>query len=53
LLSREVITGFLDKEEAKHQLSEIKDNTETLRKMVDKRMAERELVNGTQSIQTD
>lgn len=38
LLSREVITGFLDKEEAKHQLSEVKDNTETLRKLVNKQL---------------
>ncbi|MCP6758876.1 MAG: 7-cyano-7-deazaguanine synthase [Fischerella sp. CENA71] len=40
LLSREVITGFLDKEEAKHQLSDIKDNTETLHKLVEKKLEE-------------
>lgn len=40
LLSREVITGFLEKEEAKHQLSEIKDNTETLKKWVDRQLEE-------------
>lgn len=38
LLSREVITGFLEKEEAKHQLSEVKDNTEALQKLVDKQL---------------
>ena len=40
LLSREVITGFLDKEEAKHQLSEVKDNTDTLQKFVNKKLEE-------------
>ncbi|MDJ0734628.1 MAG: 7-cyano-7-deazaguanine synthase [Nostocaceae cyanobacterium] len=40
LLSREVITGFLDKEEAKHQLSDIKDNTATLEKLVNKKLEE-------------
>lgn len=40
LLSREVIAGFLDKEEAKEQLADIKDNTEILRKMVNKKLEE-------------
>jgi PP-loop superfamily ATP-utilizing enzyme len=40
LLAREVITGFLDKEEAKHQLSEVKDNTDTLQKLVNKKLEE-------------
>ncbi|WP_416665968.1 hypothetical protein [Egbenema bharatensis] len=42
LLSREVITGFLDKEEAKHQLSEVRDNTEALRRLVNQKLAERQ-----------
>lgn len=40
LLSREVIAGFLDKEEAKEQLAEIKDNTDALRKIVSKKLEE-------------
>ena len=40
LLSREVIAGFLDKEEAKRQLSDIKDNTATLHKLVNKKLEE-------------
>jgi PP-loop superfamily ATP-utilizing enzyme len=40
LLSREVITGFLDKEEAKHQLSDIRDNTDALEKLVNKKLQE-------------
>lgn len=40
LLSREVITGFLDKEEAKHQLSDIRDNTDALEKLVNKKLEE-------------
>ncbi len=39
LLSREVITGFLDKEEAKHQLSDVRDNTETLHRLVNEKLA--------------
>lgn len=38
LLSREVITGFLDKEEAKHQLSDVRDNTATLKKLVEQQL---------------
>lgn len=34
LLSREVITGFLEKDEAKRQLAEIKDRSELLKKIV-------------------
>ena len=40
LLSREVIAGFLDKEEAKKQLADIKDNTDALQKLVNKRLEE-------------
>lgn len=40
LLSREVIAGFLDKEEAKRQLSDIKDNTATLHKLVNQKLEE-------------
>jgi PP-loop superfamily ATP-utilizing enzyme len=44
LLSREVITGFLDKAEAKHQLSEVRDNTDTLRKLVNQKLEEKKNV---------
>lgn len=40
LLSREVIAGFIDKEEARKQLSDIKDNTDALQKLVNKRLEE-------------
>ncbi|HEY9852378.1 MAG TPA: 7-cyano-7-deazaguanine synthase [Leptolyngbyaceae cyanobacterium] len=40
LLSREVIAGFLDKEAAKEQLADIKDNTEILLNMVNKKLEE-------------
>jgi PP-loop superfamily ATP-utilizing enzyme len=40
LLSREVITGFLDKEEARHQLADIRDNRDALQKLVNKRLEE-------------
>ena len=35
-----MIAGFLDKEEAKEQLADIKDNTDILRKMVNKKLEE-------------
>lgn len=40
LMSREVISGFLSKEEAKEQLSSIKDKSVTLTKLVNKRLDE-------------
>lgn len=40
LLSREIITGFLEKEEAKRQLADIKDNTDALQKLVNKKLEE-------------
>ena len=38
LLSREVITGYMDKEKAKEELRQIKDLTPALRRMVDKKI---------------
>ena len=51
LLSREVITGFLKKEEAQEQLSEVKDNTKTLEKMVNAKLQEIENRNNNVSSQ--
>ena len=41
LMSREVIAGFLSKEEAKEQLAEIKDKSTSLQKLVAKQLEER------------